>query len=131
MGVDCAINYGSGAGDGAGSGFVEQCCLLAAGDIGKQRVNAGCRLAIWKAKADGSPANGGSGGPRKVGDIEEIPGPLRLCGKGALHATLNPGKWEGSRWFIVAMYPPIVQEDDKLGSLKREILTEIKPWGKR
>lgn len=58
----------------------------------------------------------------KVGDVEEVKGPLRLCGAGALHATLEPGKWRGPKVWVVALYGEVIEEADKLGALKREII---------
>ncbi len=85
---------------------------------------AGATLAFWRSEADGRPANGGSGGPRKAGDVERIDGPLQLCGSGALHATMEPGKWKGVRVWLVALFGEVVASDDKLGALHREILGE-------
>lgn len=97
------------------------------GEIGRKRVEEdGAVLAVWKSNKDGTPANGGGGGARHAGMVEKIRGPLQLCTKNALHATLNPGKWEGDKWWVVALYPPIAEESDKIGSLKREIIAEIK-----
>jgi hypothetical protein len=89
------------------------------------RHDSGVRLAIWKATKDGKPANGGSGSARAIGQKERVTGPLTLCGPGALHATLNPGTWEGERCFVVALTEPVIDEGDKLGSLEREIIMEI------
>jgi hypothetical protein len=41
-----------------------------------------------------------------------------------LHATLLPPKWEGSRWWIVALHGEVIGDDEKFGCLKREILGE-------
>ena len=130
--------YGDGSGDGSGSGsgsgygygelFQEYADLLLfeyAGARGAELVEQGCVLAFWKSKADGTPANGGSGGARKAGMIEEIKGPLRLCGPGALHATQSLNNWSGERIWVVALYPPIAVQPDKIGSLKREIICEF------
>ena len=41
-----------------------------------------------------------------------IPGPLRGdCGRGQLHATLNPMKWKGDRWWIVALHGEVIGDD--------------------
>ena len=82
-------------------------------------------LAFWRSRADGSPSNGGGGGVRKAGDVEAVAGPLQLCTPHALHATLQPWQWRGERIWAVALYPPVAKADDKLGSLKREILAEL------
>jgi len=59
--------------------------------------------------------------------VEEITGPLEICTKNALHATLDPRKWKGERLFVVALYPPFQNQDDKWASLKRKIVMEITP----
>jgi hypothetical protein len=80
---------------------------------------------FWRSRADGSPSNGGKGGIRKEGQIEEISGPLVMCGPGALHGTFHPVKYSGEALWVVALYPPIEVHDDKLGSLKRKIICKI------
>jgi hypothetical protein len=69
---------------------------------------------------------GGRGKPVKSGDIQEVAGPLVLCGPRALHATLNPDKWKGERLWLVALHGEVQHADDKVGALKREILCEVK-----
>src|SRR6185312_8968887 len=86
---------------------------------------AGATLAFWRSDSKGNPSNGGRGiEPAAPGVTHTAPGPLNLCTRGTLHATLIPPKWEGERWWIVAMYGEIAWEDDKCGALKREILGE-------
>lgn len=100
--------------------------------IGLTRANklhaAGVTLAFWRSDSEGRPCNGGTGGPRKVGMVETKKGPLVECQKGALHATLTPQKFEGSRLWAVALYPPVIGDREKSASLKREILAEIKSF---
>ena len=119
--------YGDGSGDGYGYAAYSQAVLQHyAGEIGHKRVKEdGAVLAFWKSKKDGTPANGGAGGARKVGMIEEVAGPLKLCSNRALHATLDLAQWEGDKIWIVALYPPIAEESNKIGSLKREIIAEL------
>jgi hypothetical protein len=81
-------------------------------------------FAYWRSTENGEPANGGKGTKAKVGLVEEIKGPLKICTANALHGTLNPPKWQGSKIWVVALYPPYVQQEDKIGSLKREIVCE-------
>ncbi|HZP77499.1 MAG TPA: hypothetical protein VFB45_15250, partial [Pseudolabrys sp.] len=88
---------------------------------------AGATIAFWRSDARGQPAN--SGRPIEAaapGVVHTAPGPLVLCRAGTLHATFLPPKWEGERWWIVAMHGEIVEdgEDNKVGALKREILGE-------
>src|SRR3990167_8493907 len=83
---------------------------------------AGAILAYWLSNADGTPANGGSGTKARVGLVEEISGPLKICTKNALHGTLKPPKWSGERVWIVALYPPFQFQEDKIASLRREFI---------
>jgi hypothetical protein len=83
-------------------------------------------IGFWRSSAGGSPANGGSGTVARVGLVEEIRGPLKICSRNALHATLDPGKWKGDRLWVVALFGEVQTDEDKLGALKREILMEIK-----
>jgi hypothetical protein len=61
--------------------------------------------------------------------MQEIEGPLQLCGPGALHATMNPDKWKGDRLWLVALHGEVQFQDDKVGALKREILAEVEMNG--
>lgn len=125
-------DYGSGSGYGdGGDGYGNHPEYLAAllavygGERGAELVAQGATLAFWRSSRDGKPANGGSGTQAKPGLIEEIAGPLQLCTRHALHATLHPWEWEGERLWVVALYPSVESDRDKLGSLKREILAEV------
>lgn len=83
-------------------------------------------LAFWRSSRDGGPANGGSmQETAQPGLIQRIPGPLRLCGPGALHATLNPDQWKGDRLWIVALRGGVAFDGDKVGALEREIICEV------
>jgi len=84
----------------------------------------GAVIAFWRSRKDGRPSNGGTGGARSVGHVETVPGPLRLCGASALHATEQPQKWEGRKVWVVALFGEVAREGDKLGALRREILSE-------
>ena len=122
--------YGSGDGDGDGSGLNTKQYLVAylehvGGDAAKVAIANGAVLAVWRSKKDGRPANGGSDEPAYPGKVNTEKGPLSLCGIGTLHATLTPDRWRGERFWCVAMYPPFEEQNDKLGSLKREIICEI------
>src|SRR3990167_1045940 len=94
--------YGDGYGDGDGNGngygddsdsiiYWMQSLPMLDTAIDK----AGAILAYWLSNADGTPANGGSGTKARVGLVEEISGPLKICTKNALHGTLKPPKWSG------------------------------------
>ena len=129
--------YGSGDGysDGSGSStpesseeFLSALLLGMAGDRGKELVEQGCLLAVWKSTKDGKPANHTADKkPRSAGTIEEVHGPLELQTGRALHGSLKPSKWNGERYWIAAYFPPVhaTEDEDKIGSLKREIICEI------
>ena len=119
--------YGYGDGNGSDKAYLEAYLAAAGGVRASQLRDAGAVLAFWRSTKDGTPANGGTMPPVKVGDIQEIPGPLKLCGPGALHATIDPPKWSGERWWLVALHAPWIQDGDKYGSLKREILEDLGP----
>ena len=114
-GYGYGYGYDDGYGDGYWTAVLEQ----------RPEKTTG-RLAFWRSSKDGTPSNGGSGTVARVGLIEEQRGPLKICSHG-YHATLDPGKWNGERLWIVALHGEIQQEDDKLCALKREFLAEI-PW---
>jgi hypothetical protein len=125
--------YGSGYGDGYCSGYgygygdvsYHQAICRAHPRAAELEAN-GCTLALWRSRADGTPANGGSGKPAKVGDIQTVSAESPyLCSDKALHGTLWPHKWSGKRWWVVALYPPVVGDADKFGSLKREIIADL------
>lgn len=120
-------NYGYGYGDGSGDGSGDGLKVLAANAIQNLGLsNALGFIAFWKSDKRGLPSNGGkSQTPAAPGLVEEIPGPLRLCTKNALHATLDPNKWKGERLWLVELHGEIAQESDKVGALKRTILCEI------
>jgi hypothetical protein len=67
---------------------------------------------------------GGRNDPVKPGTVEKVEGPLQLCSRRALHATLIPPKWEGARLWIVALIGEVKGDDDKYGALEREVIGE-------
>ena len=126
---------GSGSGDGSGSGYGSYwlSCIeyFAAKWSEAQRKRllaakkAKAKIAIWRSDANGQPANnGGKIEAAAPGVVHTSPGPLNLCNKGTLHATLIPPKWEGERWWVVALHGEVVGDDEKYGCLKREIIGE-------
>ena len=135
--------YGSGSGDGSGSGYGSgsgsgygsywlSCIAYFAekwGDRERARLaaakNLKAKIAFWRSTNSGLASNGG--GKIEVaapGVIHTAPGPLNLCNKGTLHATLIPPKWKGERWWVVALYGEVIGDDEKYGCLKREIIGE-------
>jgi hypothetical protein len=83
------------------------------------------QIAFWRSNPDGSPSNGGGKiEPAAPGVIHTSPGPLELCGRGTLHATLLPPKWNGERYWIVALHGEVVGDEEKYGCLKREVIGE-------
>ena len=124
---------GSGSGDGFGSGSYWLSCIeyFAAkwSEAQRKRLTAAkkakAKIAIWRSDANGQPANnGGKIEAAAPGVVHTSPGPLNLCNKGTLHATLIPPKWEGERWWVVALHGEVVGDDEKYGCLKREIIGE-------
>ena len=131
-GYGSGSGYGDGYGSGSGDGKYWLACLKYF--IGKlpdsyrararQLQKAGVKLAYWRSTADGRPANGGSAPPVEPGTVHKERGPLNLCHAGTLHATLIPPKWEGERWWIVALHGEVVGDDEKMGCLEREVIGE-------
>ena len=87
---------------------------------------SGALLAFWRSDVSGCAANNGKNQPVAVGTIEREKGPLRHeCGQGQLHATLNPTKWQGERWWIVALIGERrCDGHDKYWALEREVIGE-------
>lgn len=125
---------GDGSGDGDGSGSKEYwvACVVAFSEkwtpAQRGRLDAlrraGATIAYWKSDKNGRACNGGKNDPVKPGTIETAPGPLALCARGTLHATLLPPKWSGDRWWIVALTGEVVGDREKFGALSREIIGE-------
>ena len=123
--------YGSGYGDGSGYGYGDgygdgtTLALHLQAAYPPPKGWEGSTVAIWRSKADGTPSNGGKGIVASVGAVHEVTGPLQPCTPHALHASHSPGQWQGERWWVVAMAPPVVEQRDKLCSLKRLVLAEL------
>lgn len=60
----------------------------------------------------------------RAGLVEKSDGPLDLCKKGTLHASLCPEKWKGSRLWLVALKGAVIGDESKYGALEREFLGE-------
>jgi hypothetical protein len=123
--------YGYGDGDGSESYWSATIPALAAkwpsGMQSKYEAAkaAGAIIAFWRSSDKGLPSNGGGNiEPAAPGVIHIASGPLSLCDKGTLHATLIPPTWKGERWWIVALYGEVIGDKEKYGCLKREILGE-------
>jgi len=95
-----------GDGDGYGSGSEEywqatvDCFASTWPDTFQKRLAAlrkeGATIAFWRSDAKGQPANnGGHIEAAAPGVIHTSPGPLQLCERGTLHATLLPMNWKG------------------------------------
>ena len=134
-GSGSGYGYGDGYGDGSGDGSKEywQATILNFAAKWPREVQAkydaaklsGAKIAFWRSSEKGLPSNGGVKiEPAAPGIIHTAPGPLNLCHGGTLHATLIPPKWEGERWWIVALHGEVVGDEEKYGCLKREILGE-------
>jgi hypothetical protein len=126
--------YGYGYGDGYGSGSKEywlSCVKYFATKWPTEQQSrlqelqgAGATIAYWRSDSSGRACNGGRNDPVKPGTIETTRGPLSLCSRGTLHATLIPPKWNGERWWIVALTGEVVGDEEKYGALSREIIGE-------
>jgi hypothetical protein len=129
--------YGSGYGYGDGYGYGSKEYWLATiddfaskwPDIFRQRLaslrDAGATIAFWRSSRAGLPSNGGGGIEAAAPGVVHIAsGPIALCKPGTLHATLLPTKWNGERWWIVALTGEVVGDEEKYGALSREILGE-------
>ena len=137
--------YGSGSGDGDGSGsgygsgsgdgskeYWLACIKYFAAKWPQnmqarlsQLKNTGATIAFWRSDKSGQPSNnGGKIEAAAPGVIHTAPGPINVCNKGTLHATLIPPKWKGDRWWIVAMTGEVQWQEDKCGALSREIIGE-------
>jgi hypothetical protein len=66
----------------------------------------------------------GRGDPVAVGESQSIGGVLSLC-RNAFHGALDPTKWRGDRWWVVALHEPVVADDQKMGSLRRTIIADL------
>jgi hypothetical protein len=65
----------------------------------------------------------------RPGLVQEVEGPLELCSARALHATLVPHRWRGSRVWLVGLVGEVREDtnDQKLGALRREIIGLVRP----
>lgn len=122
-GYSNSYGYGDSYGNGDSDNTVQLWQSLCADDLSRSEA---VTLALWNSDSQGGPTNGGTG--RFVatpGLIQEVTGPLLLCSRNALHATLDPSAWKGERVWIVALHGSVEGDHNKLGALKREILREI------
>jgi len=123
---------GSGDGDGYGDGDLKEATLGFVAMLPKKRrahakklLRTGAKIAYWRSGKDARPSNGGHAEPVDVGTIQKIEGPLKICTATALHATYRLDKWNGDRIWLVALKGEVVEQEDKLGALEREILAEL------
>ena len=129
--------YGSGSGSGSGYGYGDgdywRATILAFAAKWPREVQAkfeaakaaGATIAFWRSSKNGLPSNGGGKIEAAApGVVHTSPGPLQLCNRGTLHATLIPPKWNGERYWIVALHGEVIGDDEKFGCLKREIIGE-------
>jgi hypothetical protein len=116
--------YGDGYGYGYGYGYGEESKSYWQAVLAQYR-QPNTTICFWRSNKDGTPANGGEGTKAVVGLVEEIKGPLKLCTRNALHGTLNPKRWRGERWWVVALHEPVQEDEDKFGSLKRTFIADL------
>ena len=138
-GYGYGYGYGDGYGDGDGYGYgygsgyglkeatVSFIAMLpdARRAHATELLRTGAKIAYWRSGKDAKPSNGGKSEPVDIGTIQKIDGPLEICTKRALHATYRLDKWKGDRVWLVALKGEIVEQEDKLGALEREILAEL------
>ena len=118
--------YGSGYGDGSGYGSGSKTSVILR--MVESLVDHPGYLALWKSDRNGQSCNGGRKDfTASVGLVQEIDGPLQLCGSRALHATLKPEAWQGERMWLVALHGEVIVDGNKVGALKREFLAEVPP----
>jgi len=125
--------YGSGYGYGDGSGEYWRAVIPAFAErlpsAQRKRLAAleseGATIAFWRSDKNGRASNGGRQTlAASPGGLDEVTGPLELCTHRALHATWMPPKWDGERWWLVALIGEVRHDGDKMGALKREIIGE-------
>jgi len=128
-GYGSGSGYGSGDGDGSGDGYGDGYKTFAE-HLARERgeTDTDAEYAFWFSDAEGKACNGGKGVPVIPGSVQEIAGPLEICTPRALHGTFNPSQWKGDRLWLVALYPPIQRDGDKIASLKRKIICEVHGW---
>jgi hypothetical protein len=128
FGYGSGYSYGDGYGDQKTADIAIAYLQAYASPEALKLQAAGATLAFWKSKNDLSPGCN-SGAPRQIGAMEIVKGPLLLCSAHALHASLCPWKWGGSRLWIVALHGEVMHDKDKMGALQRTIVHEIdKIW---
>lgn len=96
----------------------------------RRLIKSGATIAYVVTDRHGRPSNGGPATRAwqvRPGLIQRVQGPLELCGPRALHGTLSPHKWRGERVWVAGFVGEVRREDDKLGSLQREIVGEVYP----
>lgn len=93
------------------------------------------RIAYWRSDAEGRACNHTPprniterNEPRNPGMGEIVSGNLTLCTSSALHATLRPPRWNGSRLWIVALLGEVIGDDEKFASQHRIIIGEVPQW---
>jgi hypothetical protein len=109
--------YGSGSGSGYGYGSGSGYKLIA-------EALAGPGALWWRSDADGRPCNNGSGDPVQVGMVQEWDGPVKIC-KTGFHATTEPERWRGPRWWIVRLEGDLQTDGEKTVGRKRTIVAEF------
>ena len=136
-GSGSGYGYGYGSGSGYGYGSLKGAVSGFIAYLPKEQKaraiklqKSGAKIAYWKSDKKGQPSNGGRSDPVHVGLVQKIDGPLEICSRRALHATYVPSKWQGERIWLVALIGKVVEQDDKLGALEREIIAELTPGAK-
>ena len=90
----------------------------------------GAVIAYVVTDKHGRPSNGGPATREwqvRSGLVQTVQGPLEICGPRALHGTRSPHKWFGERVWVAGFVGEVQKEEDKIGSLQREIIGEVYP----
>ena len=91
-------------------------------------LDAGAVVAFVCSDAWGGGANGGGTAMRCAdGARHHVDGPLVICTKHALHGTMAPHRWRGARVWIAVFGSVVQRQEDKIASLQRTIVGEIRP----
>jgi len=99
----------------------------------RRLIRAGATIAYWCSDVRGRPANHGMahlaarGWTARAGLVQAVMGPLRVCTEAALHATLEPHLWAGTRVWVVGLVGEVQRDGDKFAALHREIVGEVMP----
>ena len=96
----------------------------------RRLMRDGAVIAYVVTDKHGRPSNGGPATREwqvRSGLVQTVQGPLEICGPRALHGTRSPHKWFDERVWVAGFVGEVQKEEDKIGSLQREIIGEVYP----